>query len=164
MLKKIWDNFEEYILIALFSFVTPLLLLQIIMRYVFKNSLSWSEELARYIFLWMIWIGSSYGVKKSRHIRIEIIKNKVSEQANYILEIVVIIISMGFCAFLVVKGSELVARIFSLKQISPALRLPMGYPYLSVPVGASLMIIRYIEKIIEITNEIRKLRLEGKVK
>ena len=103
-------------------------------------------------------------MKKSRHIRIEIIKNKVSEQANYILEIVVIIISMGFCAFLVVKGSELVARIFSLKQISPALRLPMGYPYLSVPVGASLMIIRYIEKIIEITNEIRKLRLEGKVK
>lgn len=153
MMKKLWDNFEEYILIGLFSFVTPLMLVQIIMRYVFENSLSWSEELARYIFLWMIWLGASYGVKKSRHIRIEILNEKLSGKSRGYLEIIIIAVCICFCGFLAIKGGELASEIFDLGQLSAALRLPMGYPYLSVPVGASLMIIRYLEKVSEIIKE-----------
>jgi len=164
MAKKIWDNFEEYILTGSFLFVLPLLFIQITMRYVFKNSLSWSEELARYIFLWQIWLGASYGVKRSRHIRIEIIKDKLSEKKNCILEILIIIICIGFCGFLAIKGSELVYNILSLGQLSAALRLPMGYPYLSVPVGASLMIIRYLEKLAETVRRMRIVGLEGEAR
>ena len=76
LLRKIWDNFEEYILIALYSIIIPLLFINIIMRYFFGNAIPWAEEMARYIFLWQIWIGASYGVKKSKHIRIDIIFNK----------------------------------------------------------------------------------------
>ena len=57
------------------------------MRYFFGNAIKWSEELARYIFLWQIWLGASYGVKKSKHIRIDIIFNKLSKNAAYNLEI-----------------------------------------------------------------------------
>ncbi len=149
MIKNIWQNFEEYILIGSFFFVIPLLFMQIIMRYVFSNSISWSEELARYIFLWQIWIGASYGVKKTRHIRIEIIKEHISEKGKNFIECLTISISIIFCGFLAIKGSELIRSIFSLGQLSSALRLPMGYPYLSVPVGATLMIIRYSEKLYE---------------
>jgi len=161
--SKLWNNFEEYILIGLFSIVAPLMLLQIIMRYIFGNSLSWSEELARYIFLWLIWLGASYGVKRSRHIRIEIIKGKLSKKGNCIIEIIVILICIGFCVFMVLKGSELVSMIFELRQTSAALRLPMGYPYMSVPVGCSLMIIRYIEKIYETIKEMRSIEMAGGV-
>lgn len=149
MLRKIWDNFEEYILIALYSIVLPLLFINIIMRYFFSNAIPWSEELARYIFLWLIWIGASYGVKKAKHIRIDIIFNKISKNASYQLENIITIICICFCMFLVFKGSELTSNIFSLGQLSPALRVAMGYPYLSVPVGSGLMVIRYIEKLYE---------------
>ena len=55
MLKKLWDNLEEYILVYSMMFSVALVFVQVIMRYVFSNSLSWSEELARYLFLWQIW-------------------------------------------------------------------------------------------------------------
>lgn len=143
--RKIWENFEEYILIASFCFVVPLLFLQIVMRYVFSNSISWSEELARYIFLWQIWLGASYAVRKQKHIRIDVIKSKLSTKNTLILEMVVTIIWIAFCGFLAWKGGELTAKILRLKQYSPALHLPMGIPYLSVPVGAGLMVIHLFE-------------------
>lgn len=147
--RKIWDNFEEYILIALYSIIIPLLFINIIMRYFFGNAIKWSEELARYIFLWQIWLGASYGVKKSKHIRIDMIFNKLSKNAAYNLENLITVICLCFCAFLAFRGNELVSKVLELGQLSAALRLPMGYPYLSVPVGSGLMVIRYLEKLYE---------------
>ena len=51
MLKKCWDHFEETILVYSYLLVVPLLFVQVVSRYVFNHSLSWSEELARYIFI-----------------------------------------------------------------------------------------------------------------
>ena len=149
MLRKAWDSFEEYVLIALYGIIIPLLFINIIMRYFFGNAIPWSEELARYIFLWQIWIGASYGVKKSKHIRIDIIFNKLSKNAAYNLENIITVICLCFCAFLAFRGNELVSKILELGQLSSALRLPMGYPYLSVPIGSGLMVIRYLEKLYE---------------
>jgi TRAP-type C4-dicarboxylate transport system permease small subunit len=127
------------------------------MRYVFSNSLSWSEELARYIFLWQIWLGASYGVKTHRHIRIEIIKEKISTKANIILEIIITIICITFTIFLLLKGAQMTEKVFRLNQLTAALRWPMGYPYLSVPVGAGLMTIRYIERLFFSFKEIKEI-------
>ncbi len=163
MARKLWDNFEEYILIVSFIFLVPLLFMQIVMRYVFHDSLSWSEELARFIFLWQIWLGASYAVKKTRHIRIDIIKGKLSVRQNFILEISITFLCISFCLFLAINGSEMVNQIFRLGQISPALLLPMGYPYLSIPVGASLMTIRYLEKLWELGKDYRINHFEGRL-
>ncbi len=162
--KKIWDNFEEYFLISSFLFVIPLLFLQIVMRYVFSNSLSWSEELARYIFLWQIWIGASYGVKRSRHIRIKILNQKLPEKARKILEIVTIGIALVFCIFLMINGYELVHSIFELGQLSSAMRMPMGYPYMSVLVGSVLMVIRYLERLYEIIRGTKEITNKAEVR
>ena len=63
MLKKWFDNAEEYLLVGSLAFNVVLVFFQVVMRYVFQNSLSWSEELARYIFLWQTWVGASYAVE-----------------------------------------------------------------------------------------------------
>ena len=63
ILKWLDDNIELYICVFLMSFMTLLVFVQVVMRYVFNNSLSWSEELARYTFIWLIYIGISYGCK-----------------------------------------------------------------------------------------------------
>lgn len=161
MIRKIWNNFEEYILISSFVFIVPLLFMQIVMRYVFSDSISWSEELARFIFLWQIWLGASYAVKRTKHIRIDIIKGKLSVKQNLILETAITFLCIGFCMFIAINGSEMVNSIFSLGQTSPALTLPMGYPYLSIPVGASLMTIRYLEKLFELWKDYHINSLEG---
>jgi len=120
------------------------------MRYVFSNSLSWSEELARYVFLWQIWLGASFAVKEHRHLRIEVLKDLVPKDGQKYFELFVLLIWFGFSAFLAYKGTELTMILAQRGQLSPAMRLPMAYAYASVPVGCGLMAIRLIEEMIKL--------------
>lgn len=148
-LKALDEKFEEYFLVGSLIFNLVLIFIQVIMRYIFKSSLSWSEELGRYIFLWQIWIGASYAVKKSKHLRIEVLKKHLSPKGQVKLDLVAIIIWAAFSLFLTTKSAELTSILISRGQLSPAMRLPMGYAYASVPVGCGLMTIRLVQEIYE---------------
>lgn len=152
MLKKCWDHFEETILIYSYLLVVPLLFAQVIFRYVFNHSLAWSEELARYIFIWQIWLGSSYCVKMNRHIRIDIFTNRLPANTRKIYEIVITIISIAFCVFLIYKGGTVMMMIARLKQTSPAMQIPMQVIYACVPISCALMVLRYIEHIVQLVR------------
>ena len=141
-IKKIWDHLEEYVLVWSLMFSVFLIFLQVVMRYVFRNSLSWSEELARYVFLWQIWLGASFAVKEHRHLRIEMIVEKLHGRNRQFFELFVLLVWFGFSVFLALKGSELSMLLFKRGQVSPAMRIPMGFAYASVPVGCTLMSIR----------------------
>ncbi len=148
MLKKIWDRFEEYLLVYSLMFSVALVFMQVVMRYVFGSSLTWSEELARYIFLWQIWLGASYAVKEHRHLRIEVIQDllKTPRKKKY-FELVSMALWLTFSLFMVYEGTSLTALLFERGQVSPAMRIPMGFAYASVPVGCALMSIRLIGEI-----------------
>ena len=71
LLKLLDEKLEMFICITLMSVLTIVLGIQVFMRYVMQASLSWSEELARYMFVWLVYIGISYGAKVMRHIKID---------------------------------------------------------------------------------------------
>ncbi|WP_106406512.1 TRAP transporter small permease [Paramaledivibacter caminithermalis] len=146
LFKILDEKLEEVFLIYSLIFTVAIIFLQVVMRYVFKNSLSWSEELARYIFLWQIWVGASYAVKKSKHLRVGIINSYISEKGKIIVEILVIILWICFSVFLTTKSAELTGLLFKRNQLSPAMRMPMGYAYASVPVGCGLMTLRLLQR------------------
>ena len=150
MLKKCWDHFEETILVISYVIMLVILATQVFTRYVFSYSFTWSEELARYVFIWQIWLGASYGVKKNRNIRIDLFTHKLPSRARIVYEILITLISIAFCGFLLLKGIQVVKMISRLHQYSGAMRLPMQYVYLSVPVCCSLIIIRFIEHIVRV--------------
>ena len=77
MLRKLIENLEENVLVFSYLCTIPLLTAQVVARYVFNHSLAWSEELARYIFIWQVWLGSAYCVVKNRHIRIDVFTDKL---------------------------------------------------------------------------------------
>ena len=148
MIGRIWNRLEEILLVSSLAFTVGLIFIQVIMRYVFRNSLSWSEELARYLFLWQIWLGASFAVKEHAHLRIEALVDHLSPSRRRILEIVALLAWFAFSLFLAVKGSELTLLLLKRGQVSPAMRLPMAYAYASVPVGAALMSIRLVEEMV----------------
>lgn len=149
MLKKIWDHLEEIILLPLISFCVLLIFFQVIMRYVMQNSLSWSEELARYMFVWQLWLGSSYAAKNKTHLRITMIRDRLGDKAQKAVDLLVFVVWIAFAAVVTYKGFELAFTIGSYGQKSTALGLPMMYAYLAVPVGSGLMIIRLIENFVK---------------
>lgn len=149
MLKKIWDHLEEYILIFSYLLIIPLLTCQVVSRFVFRSPLTWSEEVARFIFIWQVWLGAAYCVQKDRHIRIDIFTFKLKPLAHKVFEICIIVFCLGFCGFLIYKGMEKVIMLQVSGQTSPALKIPMYMVYLSVPVSSVLMFIRYIESLVK---------------
>ena len=153
MLKKLWDRFEEYLLVYSMMFSVALVFTQVVMRYVFSNSLSWSEELARYLFLWQIWVGASYAVKERRHLRIEVVQELLKDDfKKNIFELFALTLWLGFSIFLAYKGTELTSLLFHRGQVSPAMRIPMACAYASVPVGCTLMSIRLVTEIARVAK------------
>ena len=148
MIKKIWEHLEEIFLLPSLMFTVVLIFIQVVMRYRFNNSLSWSEELARYIFIWQTWIGVSYATKNRTHLRITHFRDRLSEKGKKIIEILVYIIWIGFAFFAAYKGYLLAIQIAGFGQRSPALGLPMEYAYMAIPCGCTLMTIRLIENIV----------------
>lgn len=140
--------FEEAILTISFVVTIFLVFMQVIFRYVIQSSLSWSEELVRYIFVWQIWLGAAYAAKLDKHINITVIRDKMNKKTQIIVEAFVLISWFAFSLFMTVKGIDVVKYILNVGQRTPALQIPMGYPYVSVPFGCGLMSLRVLQKMI----------------
>lgn len=148
VIKKINQHLEEYIAASLLILMTLLIFYQILSRFIFNVSLAWSEESARYAFIWLIYISAALAVKKREHIRVEIglhfLKGKYKEMAFIISDVVFLIFSIVLCK----DGIFLVQTIANHGQVSPALGFSMDYIYLIIPLGYGLMTFRLIQNII----------------
>lgn len=148
MIKKLDEKFEEVILVVLLILMTVILGVQIIARYVFGNSLSWSEELVRYLFIWSAFLGVPYCIKKEASLKVEQFFNMfpkaVREKILMFDKVIMILlfIVLTIFAFTVVKTS------FINGQKSPALRLPMWTVQSSVMVGSLLSLVRLAQKLV----------------
>lgn len=149
LLKWLDRNFEEKLLVILLIVTVTLTFIQVVMRYIFHNSLAWSEELARYLFLYLIWIGAAYAVKREQHLRIEIILNRIPKEKLKTFENFIYFIWLGFSVFLFISSLNMTMDVFASCQLSPAMRIPMGYAYISIPLGTGLMCFRIIQKMLE---------------
>jgi len=145
VLRLLDKYLEEYFLVFSLVVLVLVVFLQVIMRYVFQNSLSWSEEFARYLFLWQIWIGASFAAKKLRHLKVEALLNALSGKSRIILDLVATIISIGFAVFLAYKSLEITILVNNTAQTTPALGIRMSIPYAAVPVGMILMVFRLLQ-------------------
>ena len=144
--KKIvygYDKLEEYLLCASLVVTTLIIFAQIIMRSVFNSSLTWSEELTRYIFIWQIWLGVSIAQKEKQHIKVELLFSFIkNEKFKDVVDIIATLIMIAFNVFLVIKGSELVGQMIVRNNLSGAMRLPMYIVYLVLPLSAGILSLR----------------------
>ncbi|MBQ1715624.1 MAG: TRAP transporter small permease [Firmicutes bacterium] len=147
-LLYVWDHFEEILLVPALAFSTILIFAQVCTR-AFGNSISWSEELVRYLYVWETWLGVSYATKRGSQLRITMIRDKLSPKGQMAIEIFVTIVWLAFAAFVFYMGVRAIGQIAKFGQVSSALRVPLKYCYLSIPVGMAMMSIRLIESSIK---------------
>ena len=138
---------EELIIVACLGVMTVAIGLQVFMRYVVQASLSWSEELARYLFIFFVYAGISYGVKMMRHIRVEAFIMWLPERALAYIKIFSDLLFLLFACIVIYYGYETASRIFRLKQTSPALELRMGFVYGTLPFCYAMTAIRLIQNL-----------------
>ena len=117
---NVYNKFEEIFLVILLLVMVVLIFVQVVMRYCFNSSLSWSEELARILFIWVSWIGISLGQKKGEHIKITMVTDKLKGNAKKAILVLSDICTLAILGILCVKGTEVVMHIMGLGAAMPA--------------------------------------------
>jgi len=110
---------------------------QVVSRYVFGNPFTWTEELARYVFVWMSMLGMAVGVKYGSHIALDILVKKLQGTPRKVLMAVNQLFILAFTVTLTYSGFKLVQ--LGTRQTSPSLGLPMEWVYIVIPVSGLLM-------------------------
>ncbi|MDR2176189.1 MAG: TRAP transporter small permease [Synergistaceae bacterium] len=139
------DKFEEIFLVSTLFFSVALIFTQVVMRYAFSNSIYWSEELARYLFIWQAWIAASFATKRSKHINLDVVVNLCPPAIQKILFWVAHILWLSFALYMTRKSADLTHMLFLRKTISAAMQIRMGWVYLAVPFGCGLMSFRLVQ-------------------
>ena len=140
-LRRSAGSLEEYFCYLLLVVLVVTTSLQVFTRYVLNAPLSWTEELARILFIWITFIGAAVIAKRSGHISIDFVTNLLPPGARRWVLVVANAASVAILLLLGVKGVALL-RITGISA-SPALGIPWAYVYAAFPVGMFLMAARY---------------------
>ena len=144
---KAIDKIIYYFLVLLMAIMSILGVFQVVGRLVGVVP-SWTEEAIRFLFIWASCVGAAIGIKAHIHIGVDVIVNLLPFVARKVVDIVVQLGLMAFDVFIIKFGFDMVAR--TMTQASPALRLPMAYVYLAVPVMGILGLYYSIFEIVRI--------------
>ena len=142
-----FDRTEEYISAILFISLIVLCSLQILFRFVFNFSLSWTEELSRYVFIALVYFSASLAVLRGAHVRVEVIDGFVQGRKKEILDS---IIDLSFALFMIwigYYGLELTIDALDIEQTTPALEWKSGWVYAIIPFTFYLIALRLIQRI-----------------
>jgi len=136
-----------FIVIILAAVMVLTVLLGIFFRYVLHNSLSWSEELARYLMIWAAFLAGSLGLKKGVHVGIVVVVERIPRSTGKWISLIAKLSLLFFFLVVVVEGCLM--TVFVSTQLSPVLRVSMAWVYSALPVGGTLFSFYVIQSIIE---------------
>ncbi len=137
---KVVDRALEWLLVAFMSLMVINVLWQVATRFLLRSPSSFTEEIARYLLVWVGVLGGAYAVGKRVHLAIDLLPTKLVGRRKVMLELFIEVCIFVFAAsVLVVGGSGLVWLTLDLGQTSAALQVPLGYVYLVLPLSGLLM-------------------------
>jgi len=143
----------EWVLIVLSGLIFVVVFLQVLFRYLLRQPLFWSEELPRYLLIWMSFLAAALAQKHDAHINITLCLAPLSTRTRQALKILTDAVILAFLWVLIYSGS-LVTSITAHHR-STALQLPMGLVYAALPVGAILMSLYLV---LQIADAVRRLK------
>jgi len=151
------DIVVKWVLVVIMGAMVINVLWQVFTRFIMQNPSSYTEELARYMLIWIGILGASYVAGQKMHLAIDLLSTKLSGRAKIYLDIFI-----ESCVFIfalvvmVIGGFRLVIITLSLDQISAALQIPLGYIYSVLPLSGLLILFYSSNFILNGFNELKK--------
>ena len=148
VLRVLNDKLEEVFLVIVMSASVIIVFAQVVTRFILKTPLPWSEEVARFLFIWLIWVGAAYATKERAHIKIDFLVNRLPKAGQTLCLILSTLVWLLFAVFLFYISLVLTQSVMGGGQTGTGSGIPMWIPYSAIPVGMGLMIFRMIQNII----------------
>lgn len=121
---------------------------QVVARNVFSFPLTWSEELARYVTIWVTFVGGGVAVASDEHIYIDVVMRLLPRRWHGAVLLFADVATAAFLVLLITYSLKMFSFPTIWYQYSPALRVPMVYLYASLPIGATIMLVLLIARCI----------------
>ena len=142
------DKVIELLLVSILSAMVINVLWQIITRYFSASPSSFSDELARYLMIWLGLMGSAYVSGKKEHVSIDYFLKKLNHKKRVLLNRLIDFIILFFAFFvMIIGGGHLVFVTIKLEQLSPSLQIPLGFVYSVIPLSGLIIIFYQISNI-----------------
>jgi TRAP-type C4-dicarboxylate transport system permease small subunit len=135
-------RWEDWITLAFFWLLAADVFYQFFTRYVLSDSAAWTEEIARYLLIVVVFLGSSMAVRRNSHIHVEFLYRYIPPGAGRALSTLVDAVRVAFFAYATWLTVELVPRMHNLKMT--VVDFPMSYVYGIVGIGFAMMTVRAV--------------------
>lgn len=149
-LRQTIDKILANFLVIIMAIMVLNVLWQVASRFILGSPSSFTDELARYLMIWVGILGAAYVSGKNLHVAIDVLPSRLSEKAQKQLKLIVRILVILFClGAMVIGGSRLVFITHVLDQNSPALQVPLSVVYVVIPISGLLIIYYKISDILK---------------
>ncbi|HQM90291.1 MAG: TRAP transporter small permease [Syntrophobacterales bacterium] len=154
MLERLFKGLRSVLYwfsVAAMSVMLVVIFAQVISRYVFNWTPEWSEELARYLFVWVTFIGSALIMGESGHLAVQFVPNHFKGTAvGKALEVLINLCGYVFIFILFFQGAKM-TRVMTF-QISPGMEIPMSWVYAVIPLSSALMLLYLVKDTVRIVK------------
>mgnify|MGYP000945999466 FL=1 len=156
--KKLLNHFEVYAGAGIFIIMTILLFVQVVTRYCFGHAVTWAEEVATILFVWMVYLGVAAAVLSRKHLKIDAFVEMLPFKAKKTLLIISNVIFLAFSLYIIFPMMSLVNNYAAKSATSPILKIPKALSYVVMPLCFLLTAIRLVQEIIRLSKEKEKER------
>lgn len=154
--KKMLNHFEVYAGAGIFIIMTILLFVQVVTRYCFGHAVTWAEEVATILFVWMVYLGVAAAVLSRKHLKIDAFVEMLPFKAKKTLLIISNVIFLAFSLYIIFPMMSLVNNYAAKSAASPILKIPKALSYVVMPLCFLLTAIRLVQEIIRLSKEKEK--------
>ena len=149
-LRKTIDKVLANFLVIIMAIMVINVVWQVASRFILGSPSSFTDELARYLMIWIGILGAAYVSGRNMHVAIDVLPRRLSEKAQTKLKLVVRVLIILFCLLaMVIGGSRLVYITYVLGQNSPALQVPLALVYIVIPISGILIIYYKISDVLK---------------
>ena len=137
-------------------------------RYVLRAQAEWTDELARFLLIWIALLGGAVAFGTKGHLGVDYFVGKLHPEGAKLMAIIGQVMVLVFSvAVLLIGGSQVVRNTLAMQQTTPALGWKMGHVYLALPIAGLFVIIYTLENLVEILKaspeQLRKMNEESEV-
>jgi len=161
-IKWLDSNFEKVVVVVSTIVLLVSCFLEVISRYVFNMSLTWTEEVALFALLWLAYFGSAISVTRRRHLRIEVLPMLLFKEKGQKAVLIAVNIVFLFFALFVVQGTfKMMMLAKNTHQVFAATGIPKWTSIMAVPVAFSVIAVRILQDTKKLFGEFRALGGSG---
>ena len=154
-LKLIDQNAERWALLVFYVMVVITMAIEVLRREIFAYSSIWGEEMVRYSFIYLAWIGAAAAVKERAHIRIDVIMHYLGRRTKALVYMFGDVVMLGVALIALFYSFETVMVSYKFGSVTHGLRVSMVWFLMAVPTGFALVSLRLVQSFLRDLRDLR---------